>query len=82
MILVTLLSPMIGAGTSANPFRPKLSIDFPAFEWTDITAKDAADLLGEPELVVINVVTDASGLAALQANTDYLVLDTEELPDE
>lgn len=74
--IMTVISPVAGVGTQGNPFRPQFMDDFPAIQWSDVTARESADNPGDPELVIIDVITDDP--SAIYNNTDYFVLSEDE----
>ena len=76
---VTLLSPVVGDGTTGNAYRPQFSDDFPALSWSDVTGQATEDMPGDPSLVIIEVVTDDP--APIYANDTYFVLSETEIPD-
>ena len=78
MVVMTILSPVMGDGTPASPYRPKFGDDFPVLSWSDVTGRDAESQPGDPELVAIEVMTDDPG--AIYASDDYFVID--ERPDD
>lgn len=49
--------------------------------WMDSTGQDAASLLPDPNTVVLEVWTDAAGIAALDGDAAITVLSVWEEPD-
>ena len=74
---VTLLSPMIGDGSDKSPFRAQFSDDYPLIGYEDVTAREAAEQPGVPSVVMIEGLCDDAQLALIEANSAYLVLDSE-----
>lgn len=77
---VTLLSPVIGNGTSASPYRPQFSNDYPALQYSDITGRDTEDQPGQPNLVTIEATVDDP--EPIYNNADYFVLAEVEIEEE
>lgn len=78
MINVWLVSPLTGTGVAGDPFRPKLSDDFPALNWMDDTGRAVESLPVLPSAIEVLATCDAAQLSALKADTNYYILATEE----
>jgi len=79
-LILTLLSPVVGDGTTGNPYRPQFGDDFPALSWSDVTGRATADQPGDPSLEVIEAITDDPG--SIYANDTYFVLSETETDGE
>jgi hypothetical protein len=80
-IIAQILSPWIGDGTTASPYRPQLSDDFPGVSWQDVTGTDAAKLIPETNSVVLEIETDEQTINEIASNPAYLVIWQEQKPE-
>jgi hypothetical protein len=76
---VTLLSPVVGDGTAASPYRPQLSDDFPAPHYSEIIDQDISQP-GDPAVMLITVVVDEA--AMFDGNDDYFVLEVDDYEEQ
>lgn len=73
MIVATIITPRIGSGTDADPYRPRAMDDFPGLEYEDITGRDMRRAFG-PNLYVIQVRVPDALAATIGGNSSYRVL--------
>ena len=73
-----ILSPWIGSGTDADQNRPLLNDVYPKADWTDVTEQPTENLHPDPNLYIVEVECDAATLAAIEADSRFLVLWSEE----
>ena len=58
--------------------RPRFMDEYPQFIWVDRTGQPAGNLAPDPNLLEIEATIDAPTLAALEADSNYLVLSYDE----
>ena len=61
----------IGSGTRDDPYRPRLHDDFPAANWTDVSALPVATIAAGGAAGTLDVVCADPTLAAIQAHPRY-----------
>ena len=76
------VTPWTGTGTKADPYRPKLAVEYPGVTWDDITGQTVAQLLPSPNAYTLLVTCDGDTLDTVEDDTDYVVLWTEAVPVE
>lgn len=76
------VTPWTGSGTHADPYRPKLAVEYPGVTWNDITGQTVAQLLPSPNAYTLLVTCDGDTLDTIEDDTDYVVLWTEAVPVE
>lgn len=72
-----ILTPWSGSGKEDDPFRPRLADDHKLVRWKDVTAQPAANLQPDPNLFVVEVEATAEALAAIESDSQYLILWSE-----
>lgn len=76
------VTPWTGAGTHANPYRPKLAVEYPGVTWDDITGQTTKQIVPSPNAYTLLIRCDGTTLDAIEDDTDYVVLWTEAVPVE
>jgi hypothetical protein len=77
MILSAVLTPWAGNGSESNPYHPQLLDDHPIQSFVDATHQPAANLTPDPNLFVIQVICTEQQLTAIEADSNYYVLWSE-----
>lgn len=73
-------TPWTGNGTPGNAFRP-LVADVFAVDWSDWTGQGAANLVPSPNLFLVEVTADETVVQAIDADSRFEVLATEDVVD-
>lgn len=76
MIRAQVVTPWVGVGSEANPYRPKLADGFTLVSWRDVTGQPGANLMPSPNAFTIEITCSADTLAAIEAG-GYTVLWSE-----
>lgn len=75
------LTPWIGDGSDGNAYHPQLPTDHAVLRWVDVTAQPTENLQPDPNLFVVEIVGEDAVLAAIDADSTYLVLWDEDIAD-
>jgi hypothetical protein len=78
--LVELLTFWTGSGTESDPNAPYITPGVAWLSWVDVTGQQA--IQPEPNAFIIEMVVDEAGLALLEADSNVLVLSSEEVIEE
>lgn len=71
------LTPWTGDGSAADPFRPQVVLHHTLTTLKDVTGQAAGQLAPAPNLLAVEVTCAAAALDALEADSRYLVLWSE-----
>lgn len=75
-----ILSPWVGAGAPANPYRPELQDLALPLSWCDATGQPATNLTPNPNLVLLDVTAAPAIMDQLAADTRFFILSVGDLP--
>jgi hypothetical protein len=77
-MIAQIVTAWIGNASHFDPYRPRLHDDYPAiYRCVDATEQDAAQVVPEPNLYVVQVWCDAATLTLIEADPRYLVLEAQ-----
>lgn len=77
MMRARVLTPWVGSGTEADPYRPQLADAYGLRSYGDVTGQPAASLVPNPNLYTAEVVCTDTVLAQIDADPNYCVLWSE-----
>jgi hypothetical protein len=78
MVKACVLTAWSNVGTEERPrFRPAIVDAYGLTDWTDITGQPRANLTPDPNLLVLEIVTDEATLKRIEADGEYKVLRSE-----
>jgi hypothetical protein len=80
MYHTAIVTPWVGSGTAADPFRPLVAEVF-AVAWSDLTGQPSADLRPSPNAYTVRVVAPLATIQAIAADSRFVVLWAEEVVD-
>jgi hypothetical protein len=77
------VTPWLGVGTGADPYRPKLATEYALLAWDDVTGQPVANLKPSPNAYTLEVQVAGETLDLIEDDADYVVLWTEQvLPEQ
>ena len=75
MNIATIVTPWAGTGIFDDPFHPLLLDDYPGIAgYEDVTGQPSTNLFPAPNAYTVSVTLDDATLAAIQADSTYVVL--------
>ena len=77
-----ILTAWIGTGAENDANRPRLADEYKLSRWQDVTGQSVANITPDPNQYVILAECEADVLAAIEADSGYYVLWSEEVVED
>lgn len=81
MYMARVVTPWVAA-TPSRGNHPKIDDDYSLYSWSDVTGQDTSVISPDPNAYTVEIICEDTVLTALNSDSDYVILWSEEIIEE